>query len=66
MARDRITLRLRGDVWEAQWSGPHVAKVVQLFGGDTLPTPFTAQAEPAKVFAAVKAKNPAVEVVLEL
>jgi hypothetical protein len=37
-------------------------KVIALFGTDTIPTPFTSQAFPSDVKAALQAKNPGVYV----
>lgn len=50
--------------WFATYTGPHTAGIVALFGTGTLPLPYTAQAAPAVVLAAVQAQNPACLVVL--
>ncbi len=47
--------------WMVQTDDP---QVMDLFGTDTLPTPFTAQATPGRVLAAIQELNPGVQVVL--
>ncbi len=58
-----ITLRVDGAGWMAQWSGPHAKKVVRLFGQDTLPLPFTADAVPSVVCDTIRQLNPDVRII---
>jgi hypothetical protein len=61
---NRIELRVDGNQWVAQWIGPHAAKTVELFGTDTLPTPYSTSAPAAVVLAQVMSLNPCVDVTL--
>ena len=45
--------------WMVQTDDP---KVRELFGTDTIPTAFTAKADPVRVLAAIQALNPGVQV----
>jgi hypothetical protein len=64
MNRILVTRNARG--YFAQFIGPHAARVVGLFGTDTLPCPFGPNADVAKVVAAIEAnpENRGVEVLV--
>lgn len=49
--------------WLAQHSGPHAFEVVDLFGTDTIPTAFTAQAPSEVVAAEIRKLNPDCKVI---
>ncbi len=44
--------------WQALHTGPHAEKVKELFGTDTLPTGWTAGAEPEMVLSGIRELNP--------
>ena len=50
------------NAWMVQTDDPEVR---ELFGTDTIPTPFTLQAEPERVLAEIQARNPGSAVVLQ-
>ena len=54
----RITLRLEGGQWTAQFHGEDAARVRGLFGAEKLPTSFTAAADPETVSTVVAERNP--------
>lgn len=39
--QNKIIVRIEQDTWMATHKGPHAARVFELFGTITLPTPFT-------------------------
>lgn len=53
--QETIQLYLRDNVWLAKSDDP---KVIQLFGTDTVPTPYTAQAKPDDVLRDITQRNP--------
>ena len=54
-----ITLFVGPDLlWQAKFAGPHARQVIDLFGTDTLPTPFGQRYPAAKVLAHIKERNP--------
>ena len=61
---NRIELRIEGNQWVAQWIGRHAAEIVDLFGTDTVPTPYMGSAPAAVVLAQVMSLNPCVDVTL--
>ena len=63
--RNAILLRRESAGWTATFVGPHGDEVKRLFGGRTIPTPFTASALPLKVQTEIAKRNPCVDVVFE-
>jgi len=57
---NRIVILLQGRTWNAQFVGPHSAEIIELFGTDTIPTPFTSLTPVAEVVAEVRRRNPGV------
>jgi hypothetical protein len=57
---NQIILSLGPTGWNATFVGPHAASIKRLFDTDTLPLPFTTQANPDRVRADVEARNPGV------
>ena len=55
---NKATLYRTAQGWMMRHSGPWAAEVRALFGMDTLPTPFTAQAGAATVLAEIQRLNP--------
>jgi hypothetical protein len=60
-----ITLRLRGSVWTATYTGDDECDVRAAFGTNELPTPYTNLSDPALVLRAISTRNPHHTVVLE-
>lgn len=58
MEAKRIKLHRTPQGWLATWLGPESARIVDLFGTDTIPTAFTARATPEHVKARIEALNP--------
>ena len=58
----RIELYLKGNTWIARFVND--PQMIELFGTDAIPTPFTASAEPWDVFETIKHGNPLSEVIL--
>ena len=52
---NRITLAVRDGTWHATFTDP---EIVQRFGTDTLPTPFTSRAPAETVLAEISRRNP--------
>lgn len=63
MQRNVMTLVLIGVTWHVRYSGAHRAEIVDLFGTDTLPTPFTDARPGEDVLARLQALNPDILVV---
>lgn len=61
-----ITLERAGGLWVARHSGPAAAAVRDLFGTDTLPTPFRASVPAATVLRAIEWRNPEASVQLAI
>lgn len=59
-----ITLRVIDGLWHATHGGPRSARVVELFGTDTLPTPWGGSVAPDVVLGRIVALNPNYRVVL--
>ncbi|KKL73507.1 hypothetical protein LCGC14_2074190 [marine sediment metagenome] len=59
-----ITLKQAGGIWVSVHSGPGSDEVRDLFGTDTLPTPFTANLLGTVVQDAIRKLNPEHQVVL--
>lgn len=57
-----IQLFQEGGAWVAKYVGPHKKQIVDLFGTDTLPTPFTVGAESGRVLSEIQRLNPKVPV----
>lgn len=53
-----IIITKRGDAWIARFTGEHAATIIELFGSDTVPTPYTLATPCAAVVAEIKARNP--------
>ena len=64
MTKNQIILISGKQCWEAQFIGPHAAKVQRLFGTTILPTPFVSDlrisADPDYIKAAIERMNPGV------
>lgn len=48
------------------YSGPHRAEIIELFGQDSLPLGFTAQADKNKVLAVITKNNPGCSVTMNV
>ncbi len=59
---DTITLHLQGDTWLATHDSQ---AIVDLFGTDTIPTPYNAMADPEMVLADIAALNPDKRVIIK-
>jgi len=59
---NRIKLWSDGVDWRATFIGPWAREVVEMWGTDTLPTPYKATAPAARVLALVRSRNPLVPV----
>lgn len=57
-----IRLELTNGQWIAHHMGPHSDDIVQLFGTDKIPTPYTGATSLGTVVAALSKLNPTVEV----
>ena len=54
---------LRGDnCWLAKHTGPHAARIIELFNTDTLPLPYTLEASSTLVLSELVERNPGVGV----
>ena len=58
MAQNEILIHLGEQGWLATFAGPQAPEIIDLFGTDTLPTPYTASTALATVIAEIQAKNP--------
>ena len=56
--QNSIILSLGRDSWLATFTGPHTANIVELFGVDTIPLPYTEQADADYVRSEIQASNP--------
>lgn len=54
---NKITLVKAPTGWQAIFTGPHAQEIVALFGTNSIPTPFTADALPEMVRREIQAKN---------
>jgi hypothetical protein len=63
---NRLLVFKNSEGWHVRYpeNHPEFATIEALFGTDTLPLPWTAQAPAAKVIAELQAKNPESDVVL--
>ena len=61
-----IELRRSGGMWIARSTGPHAARVRDLFGTVDIPTPFLATAEAGVVLRTIERLNPGVCVTARL
>jgi hypothetical protein len=61
---DQLTLIRGANCWLLKFEGPHAQEVIDLFGTDTLPTPFTELADAATVQAEIKRLNAGAHVLL--
>lgn len=61
-AQNVITLKLEDGQWVGTFGGPIGEDVRELFGTDTIPTPYYGSYSADKVLAAIKANNPDCEV----
>lgn len=64
MKQSTINLYRSPQGWMATWVGPEAEKIKRLFGTDTMPTAFTAQASATKVLEAIGKLNPECAVVV--
>jgi len=55
---NKITLFASDGVWKARFSGPHAVPVRDLFGTDTLETPFSNNVSAEIVQKEVQSRNP--------
>lgn len=55
---DTITIIPGADAWLAQFSGAHAAPIVEAFGCDTIPTPYSLAAPLDMVIADIARLNP--------
>jgi hypothetical protein len=64
---DRIVLykSVEAKCWMARFEGPCSEEIKLVFETDTLPTPFTLQAEPEDVRRELQQRNPQIDVVIE-
>ena len=58
MIKNTITIRKEQCGYVAKYEGDAAGEIIRLFGADTIPTAFTAQAEPSKVMAEIRRLNP--------
>lgn len=63
MQQHTITLYRAGGSWMARHSDPQVA---DLFGTDTIPTAYPADAQAGKVYSEIARRNPGVKVFVRL
>lgn len=54
----QIILQRGPEVYTATYTGDHRAEIVRLFGTDTLPTAYAANADAASVAEAIRRENP--------
>ena len=59
---NQLTLIRGKNCWLLKFEGPQAQEVIDLFGTDTLPTPFTELADTATVQAEIKRPNPGMPV----
>jgi hypothetical protein len=62
---NRITLFTSDGIWKARFSGPHRLTVRNLFGTDTLETPFLSNVSAERVRQEIASRNPDAKVVVE-
>jgi len=60
--KNRIKLYRTADGWVCRFMGPHAGRVRRLFGSDTIPSAFTADARAGRVLAKIRELNPGYEV----
>ena len=53
-----IKIKKQDNNWFAQFIGPHAVKVVELFGGDTIPPPYTCLTDEDEVVDNIRKLNP--------
>lgn len=64
---DKVTIFKNAQGWHVRYeSGPQRAEILRLFGGDTLPLPYTVQATAEKVVSSFRSRNPEVDITLEV
>jgi hypothetical protein len=62
---NKITLVKTSSGFQAVFTGEHALEIIRLFSTNSIPTPFTAQADPQMVLREMQANNPGVTVVLQ-
>lgn len=62
--KDRIHVVVRDGFYHARFLGPHADFIVELFGTDTLQTPFTDRCPVIEVLKALRDRNPGARVYL--
>lgn len=60
--KNKIQLFPTPQAWMARFIGPHAEGVIDAFGCDVIPTPFTAKANAETVRRAIANRNPGVDV----
>lgn len=60
--QNAIQVHLGPQGWNATYTGPHAAEIVELFDTCTIPLPFTSQAPLGMVLADLQARSPGVAV----
>ena len=61
---DQLTLIRGKNCWLLKFEGPQAQEIIDLFGTDTLPTPWTESADAATVQAEIKRLNGGMPVLL--
>ena len=59
---DEIKIFLGESGWMACFEGPHMARIIELFGQNVIPTAFTSRAPIGAVVAEIRDRNPGVRV----
>ena len=59
---ERMHLFSEGGWWQVKTDSP---RTLELFGTDTLPTPFSASVRPSQVYATIRELNPDANIVVE-
>lgn len=59
---NQIKIHLGESGWLATYSGPHAARIVELFGQDTIPTAYTSRCPIGTVVSEIRNRNPGVRV----
>jgi hypothetical protein len=60
-----ITLLRQGGMWYGNFAGPDAVNIRNLFGTTLVPTPFQAEVNASRVYAAIQHLNPNKTVLLE-
>jgi hypothetical protein len=59
-----ITLKVVDGQWMSQWGGPETERIIELFGTDTVPTPYLEAMAGAEVRGRIQELNPDARVIL--